>query len=131
MNREIKFRAWDSNEEEMYVVNSLDIENGNVEAQGDELSLCYRTDIEGLHPEVVLMQYTGLKDKNGKEIYEGDVVKWETGEGWFYEVRFERGEFRGYREGGNLKLWTEERYLEVSGNIYKNPDLISVVAQRL
>ena len=58
MNREIKFRAWDDNKM-IYPTNALSNRNR-----------FFRL----IREDAILMQYTGLKDKNGKEIYEGDIV---------------------------------------------------------
>lgn len=83
---------------------------------------------------VVLMQYTGLKDMNGKEIYEGDIVKFADVVGYveYYlgsyiiKVRDGYGSFYDffdfYNEKGDL---VEE--LEVIGNIYENPELLEKV----
>ena len=78
--------------------------------------------------EIVLMQYTGFKDQNGIEIYEGDVLYFP-----YYEtqtnnriVKFENGQFVGelIRSGysKSLKVITDE--MEVIGNIYDNPHLL-------
>lgn len=68
--------------------------------------------------EYELMQFTGLLDKNGKEIYEGDRVKSRYGT---VEVRFDYGKFEPFDASGEYGWFHSEA--EVIGNVYENPDL--------
>lgn len=127
-NREIKFRAWDVDNKEMSHI------------QDDEIYVDGNGDL--IHPaRYILMQYTGVRDKNGKEIYEGDIlqhkmhypvdfqdrnphlrydyigtgVEWEDGF-WFIDRRNPKNE--------TLLTRSRASEWEVIGNIYENPDLL-------
>lgn len=87
----------------------------------------------GWNNDCILMQYTGLKDKNGVEIYEGDMVEYKAYNIWHRdEVKFTDGKFHGNLNGVKEEL--QSRYdlglivtlgCEVIGNIYENPELLN------
>lgn len=126
--REFKFRVWDKKFNMMLGFKSvyINFDEGKIEVTTDTLRYeeVYTDEIE----DFVLMQYTNLKDKNGKEIYEGDIlkVKLDDGEANLY-VKYTNGEYRVVNEG----KWEDSLYtymyfgdVEVVGNIYENKDLL-------
>jgi len=144
--REIKFRAWDTLRKTMFYKDSVSISiNGAVhflETTGEWEVDAFENGTTGNR--INLMQFTGLKDKNGKEIYEGDVVKWDDGSNekyWrvavcFWDDKQAMFSYRvikntlhelsceeGHVFGGNF-YYRDGRQLIVCGNIYENPELI-------
>lgn len=124
MNRELKFRVFDNYRNRMVTVgvdnNASFNSDGTISTHG----------VFGKNP---IMQYTGLKDKHGKEVYEGDIIKYETsiesGTGY---IEFERG---------FVIIWIEQKTdspsimnplfyfgcsaeLEVIGNTFEHPHLL-------
>ncbi len=128
MNRDIKFRAWDEVSEKMLNWNEfLDTNMKNTFIAPESTGL-------------ILMQYTGLHDKNEKEIYEGDIVLYED-----WEMAYEGGGNDSFINKGIVEycednccynvterqtvditdvLYKDNEDLEVIGNIYENPELL-------
>ena len=114
MTRKIKFRAWCPIQKKMFTPFTL-------EEAIDETNARWHKE------EDVLMQFTGLKDKNGKEIYEGDVVRYDGGNIFCIEFKF--GKWLSVNKKDDLKtgvlfdLLDDLVEIEVIGNIYQNPEL--------
>lgn len=124
-----KFRVWDKKRSEM--INLISI-NFHKYIQMDDLTCsCEDGPITRNFQDVILMQSTGLHDKNGVEIFEGDVVNLNhtfrnpmTGSGTLtlnknFEVIFVNGMFT--REGTSMGLNKDLKYITVIGNVWENP----------
>lgn len=162
--REIKFRAFDKLNKKI-VTSGLSINLDTTDrvipisfSQGD-LSYCRDNDVSSVpnvHTDIELMQWTGLKDKNGREIYEGDIVTAASeGQKGIFEVKWRQEAspsyilFPAWQDkkiwhisatehykgkqfiGIDAKIETTEKEgyydegLEVIGNIYENPELLT------
>lgn len=158
--RNIKFRVWDIDRKRMRGVADIKwFDNGDIRVNATESDrnyepLLHMKDYKGSElKEFELMQYTGLKDKNNKEIYEGDIIEftWEEdscwgeagtyvgcikfNEGVFEVVYIKREKIRKYSDGSwsenhdedDIRAfisWTGSNYIECLGNIYENPELL-------
>ena len=160
MNRDIEFRVWDDHykymnykvivgiygnweevkDNENYTACSMWIEPKNVDYKCEP----HWAHFEPYHKEIKLMQYTGLKDKNGKKIFEGDIVKYRSGgygvdkKGKIiyktkkyiidYDIKMLMFYLKAKNEKDNeiIDITDEKEWIEVIGNIYENKELLEV-----
>lgn len=120
--REIKFRAWDKDFHQMFPVTTMKIKDDDFQVISNQQMLL----------KFELMQYTCLKDNNGKEIYEGDII---AGRNFNYIVEW-RDDIAVWQcdpiqkehlitSSKNLFELCEFDNCEIKGNIYENPELIN------
>lgn len=128
MKREIKFRAWNDHKKEWYTPElikvSLDFSMIGLWCKEEHGYIFENT----TSWKVIIQQYTGLKDKNGVEIYEGDILALAA---LNYEVYFIDGQFIATCPYYNKHHWPkfehfarEARSAEVVGNIFENRELL-------
>ena len=149
MNREIKFRGWDKYDKKM-IYDLCQVDSfWHYYSYSDDTGLHFgKTGPNGVGEDFenkYIMQYTGLKDKNGEKIYEGDILEEHTPSGFNYSV-VKFGEINisifsckakmctcFYQDYSNFNdNWSEVtlgnnlKNIEVIGNIYENPELLEV-----
>ena len=131
MSRELKFRAWDIEAKKMrhiimglrYALHGLIAcewcDGGTLDTQW----LQNDADCVGGKDRFILEEWTGLLDKEGVKIYEGDVVRHRGGDTWV--VEFEYGEADGWSwQGYSCFCKSEWGRIEIVGNIHQNPELL-------
>ena len=139
--REIKFRAWHLKDQFMYHVDTLEFPVGGIRwyGPGVGLGMCHANPGYNWEENSILMQFTGLRDKNGTEIYEGDIIRmnvkyknifWKVVHewyGWAFQ-RIDRPEWKpvSFSMAIGIRTKREIEYCktEVIGNIYENPEML-------
>ena len=147
--REIKFRAWNGSQmieprSNCYYQHYLSFCGGIVQKSSEGMDCLGGGDVWRLVDKTVLMQYTGLKDCEGKEIYEGDIVRSEhfidlDGEqhyvrhtcewsnkysGWYFRNNAESFDGDGGLQAFVMMKFLNARKIKIIGNIHQNPELI-------
>lgn len=135
--REIKFRAWDNTFKDMFIPTGISFVDSEV--YGNEK---YGASFERSLIHVTLMQYTGLHDKHGKEIYEGDIVSCDQAQdlGWkvvgivHFGIDFRESsgwcdpriylDTRPFQKHNGSEFCIFHKQPEVIGNIHENPELL-------
>jgi uncharacterized phage protein (TIGR01671 family) len=121
MNREIKFRVWDNKEIRFRYNNEATINWDGVVFCNDYSGTCE-------NERFTVQCFTGLKDKTGKEIYEGDILNiGDYDEHVYIYVTFEGGCFVVREQRGDIPLPLSDynNYGFIMGNIFENGDLIN------
>ena len=124
-----KFRAWHNELGRMMLIKNMWFQDSRIEEL--ELNDAIMNDYITVSPdEIELMQSTGLKDKNGKEIFEGDILKSNK---YITSVFYERGAYCvKFRRNPNTTVtmnvisFIEKYKTKIVGNIYENPELLEV-----
>ncbi len=119
------FRAWDKINNEMYVVEQINFNCGEFESIGYGI-----TNLRGAD-KIELMQSTGLCDKEGTEVFEGDILHHQIQTEYTFIVKYDKDKGRWYGDGLSRTYRidiTKEflPYYKVIGNIYENQELLEV-----
>lgn len=138
--REIKFRVWDPVQHKMLKPSYLEFIDGNaywVEAGEDDSQNDGPIDSPVTRPVVkvgmLLEQYTGVNDTNGREIYEGDIIRFQlfaTAQGIVGDIRYNSRYgycvffYNGVKTMWRQEYWTDYKALQVVGNIHEDPELL-------
>jgi len=123
--REIKFRAWDTVQDKMLPVESINFRNDVISLDEGDNSVSDSSDM------FILMQFTGLLDKNGKEIYEGDIVRLnDCGDIFDHIVRWSDVDAQFLFEVNGDWYGAADMEFDqcvIAGNIYENAELLEAI----
>ena len=125
-----RFRAWDKHGQKMFTNDELIIWNGNVYANDSKKLTCNNLKGWSIDDEY-LMQSTGLCDKEGTEVFEGDILHHQIQKEYTFIIKYDKEKGCWYGDGLSrtyrIKITKEFLpYYKVIGNIYKNKDLLEV-----
>lgn len=126
-----KFRAWHKELGRMMLIEIMYFFFFDNELEELELNDPVMNDHISVYPdEIELMQSTGLKDKNGKEIFEGDIVSIDTDEFDLLFVKYESGIYWLMDDEECVEHLSDYyKYVSIVGNIYENPELLEVKSE--
>ena len=119
MSREIKFRAWVKKDKEIVEILYLETREDGL------VAVLYKDNSKitlGKYA-IKIMQNTGLKDSEGYEIYEDDIV-WNEWDEEYQVVIFDEGEYKLMGESHMQSLYNNLDYIDVRGNVYENLEII-------
>jgi uncharacterized phage protein (TIGR01671 family) len=122
MKREIKFRAWDEDKLKM-LYNPF--KEGNYPFSDKDNNMAFLSPFTGKR--MILEQFTGLLDKNGKEIYEGDVVYWKHLDEYgvvYYNEEEVHYFSKPINQDDETESYLDSTHMEAIGNIHENPELL-------
>lgn len=145
--KQLKFRAWDS-QTKRFIQDDVDVENrenhdlGNYALDPSGVLYFFQSDEGGMSvldkKDVEIMQWTGLKDKNGQPVFEGDIVHEDCTNpnvNWTYEVFYDKDEAKFWLRNeeevyGQWNVYDDPAYVrwslyEVIGNVWESPELIA------
>ena len=113
--REIKFRAWQKGGTKMIDLQKI-------------TPLILSHDQDGVflpfHKDIYIMQYTGLKDKNGVEIYEGDILSFVPAGSMLFNHPYAPFVVSWVEKEARFTDWSPRDRVEIIGNVFENPELV-------